>query len=162
MKEKYEKIIEEKEHIFEEKEIQIQKEKQKIEEIIEKEVQEQLQNSNNEIYPEDYEEIKEQNINLENTIKQKEQEIENYESQIKILESEKDDSQRKYNSLNMKINDVLGELTKLKDEHDAYVKEKHDEILKYTKKINELEENTEFYKNDYVKKVKENDWLIKT
>ncbi|ORX50796.1 hypothetical protein BCR36DRAFT_56655 [Piromyces finnis] len=161
MKEKYEKIIEEKEHIFEEKEIQIQKEKQKIEEIIEKEVQEQLQNSNNEIYPEDYEEIKEQNINLENTIKQKEQEIENYESQIKILESEKDDSQRKYNSLNMKINDVLGELTKLKDEHDAYVKEKHDEILKYTKKINELEENTEFYKNDYVKKVKENDWLIK-
>jgi len=159
--EQYEKIIEEKEQIFEEKEFQIQQEKQKIDETIEKEVQEQLQSSINEICPPDYHEIKEQKVELENIIKQSEQDKENYESRINELEQEKQDSKKKFEFLNAKINDVLDELTKLKDEHNNYVNEKREEILNYTKTIKELEENTEFYKSDYVIKVKENDWLIK-
>lgn len=157
----YEKIIEEKEQVYEQKEVQIQQEKEKIDEIIEKEVVEQLKSSINEFIPDDYHEIKEQNIELENTIKKNNEEKEQYEQEINNLKEEKHESQRKFDSLNQKINEVLEELTKLKEEHNCYVKEKHDEILTYTKTIRELEDKNEFYKKDYVKKVKENDWLIK-
>jgi len=157
----YEKIIKEKEQQFIEKEKEIQLEKQKFEEIVEKAVVEHIQSNPEEAYPEDYNEVKEHNAVLENLIKQNEQQLEEYNNIIEGLKQEKQEGQKKYDFLNAKINDVLDELTKLKDEHNTYVKEKHDEILRYTTTIKDMEEKTEFYKTDYVKKVKENDWLIK-
>jgi len=156
----YEKIIEEKEQQYIEKEKEIEVEKQKYEQSIEKALEEHIQKSQKE-YPKDYDEVKEHNSKLENIIKQNEQELENRTNLIESLQQEKQEGQKKYDSLNAKINDVLDELTKLKDEYNSYVKEKHQEILHYTTTIKEMEEKTEFYKSDYVKKVKENDWLIK-
>jgi len=161
MMSRYEKMIEEKEQQFLEKEKEIQKEKQMFEEKVEQAVVEHIQSKPEEAYPEDYNEVKEHNAVLENLIKQNEQQLENCNNIIETLQQEKQESQKKYDFLNAKINDVLDELTKLKDEHNCYVKEKRDEVLRYTSTIKELEERTEFYKTDYVKKVKENDWLIK-
>jgi len=161
--EQYEQKIVEKEQIIEEKESQIKEEKEKSLELIEvssvEEVQSEMVHSHS---PKTDHKVKEQIVESKQfNNSQNKEEKEQYENEIAKLKEEKLEVQKKFDSLNQKINEVLEELTKLKEEHNCYVKEKHSEILDYTKKIRDLEEKNEFYQNDYITKVKENDWLIK-
>lgn len=112
-------------------------------------------------YPKDYIDVKNAKKALEGQIEVLKNRITIQRKEKTKVETEKLDIQKKYDSINIKINEVLEELKQLKNEHQTYVKDKNKQISMYTAKIKKMEEEGEKLRIESSKTVNDNDWLIK-